>query len=114
MDFDTIRAHMIVQTAFNEDAVVTFVLATVNDDDGNERVLVVMEADGNSTVLFKYEPEVPFNVAASAFWTQTQGEVVDASDQAYLAVFGDPADSNSNGIIIPDTDTVVSINQEKN
>lgn len=109
MEYENLQAHIVVQTPFGENNMIVFVLATY-DDDGLERTCVVMDFGDVQTVLWAFDVNVPFEVAASAFWAITQGVVVDASDRAYEVINGTPEPESQ--IIIPDTATVAGINKE--
>lgn len=111
MEYTNLQAQVVVQTPFGDDATVTFVLATY-DDDGLERTLVVMDMNDIQTVLWTFDKNIPFEVAVSAFWAISQGLVVDASDRAAEIVIGTPEPASQ--IIIPDTATVAGINKESN
>lgn len=108
MNMETLKAEIIVQTNFTETDAVTFILASYEDDNRNERYCIAMSVGDKTSLLATYDDEVTFDIAASAFWAQTQGQIVDGSDRAHDSIYG-PKET----IIIPDTDTVQGINKEK-
>lgn len=100
-----VNSELVVETVFAGD-MVQIHLVSWDDTDG-ECFGLWIETQNGGTLLARFEPEVPFEVAVSAFVAFSFGTLANGSERA-AEVMNLKPDSD---LIVPDTQTVQEINK---